>query len=105
LLLGALYGAEYVLLTAIVLALDGWLTSGLARQRWLAGLLALVSAGSLLWLPRTRPVVEPARTEVILAVVAVGRHLAEATWWMLSNNERYKEPSRTVHARQSAKGV
>lgn len=71
LLLGALYGAEYLVLTAIVLALDGWLTGGLARHRWLAGLLALVSAGSLLWLPWTRPVFEPTQTGVLLTVAAV----------------------------------
>ena len=38
------------------------------------------------------------------AVVAVARHFAEATWWMLNKNETYKQPSRTVHARQSAIG-
>lgn len=28
------------------------------------------------------------------AAVAVARHLAEATWWMLTRKERYREPSR-----------
>jgi transposase len=28
------------------------------------------------------------------AITAVGRHLAEATYWMLKNNEPYREPKR-----------
>jgi hypothetical protein len=28
------------------------------------------------------------------AITAVGRHLAEATYWMLKNNEPYREPQR-----------
>jgi transposase len=39
------------------------------------------------------------------AAVAVARHLAEASYWILVKKEKYKDPSLSVHARQSAPGV
>ena len=38
------------------------------------------------------------------AVVAVGRHLAEAAWWVLSKQEVYREPRTTRQALSSTHG-
>ena len=38
------------------------------------------------------------------AVVAVGRHLAEAAWWVLTRQEVYREPKGTHHALSSTHG-
>jgi len=38
------------------------------------------------------------------AVVAVGRHLAEAAWWVLSNQEVYREPRGSQQALSSTHG-
>jgi transposase len=38
------------------------------------------------------------------AVVAVGRHLAEAAWWVLTKQEVYREPQNSPHALSSTHG-
>ena len=38
------------------------------------------------------------------AVVAVGRHLAEAAWWVLTKQEVYREPQGSPHALSSTHG-
>jgi transposase len=38
------------------------------------------------------------------AVVAVGRHLAEAAWWVLTKQEVYREPQGSLHALSSTHG-
>jgi hypothetical protein len=38
------------------------------------------------------------------AVVAVGRHLAEAAWWVLANQEVYGEPRQARQALSSTHG-
>ena len=38
------------------------------------------------------------------AVVAVGRHLAEAAWWMLTKQEVYREPREARQALSSTHG-
>jgi hypothetical protein len=36
--------------------------------------------------------------------VAVGRHLAEAAWWVLTKQEVYREPQRSQQALSSTLG-
>jgi hypothetical protein len=38
------------------------------------------------------------------AVVSVGRHLAEAAWWVLTKQEVYREPQRSRNALSSTHG-
>jgi hypothetical protein len=38
------------------------------------------------------------------AVVAVGRHLAEAAWWVLTKQKVYREPQKTRKALSSTHG-